>query len=39
MFWFILGLLLIYVGVRGNLGAMLAALIVPSALQDNSNHQ
>jgi hypothetical protein len=37
MFWFLLGLLLIYVGVKGNFGSMLAALIVPDALVDTSN--
>lgn len=34
MFWFIIGLLLIYVGVNGNFGMMLAALLTPDALTD-----
>lgn len=36
MFWFIIGLLLIYVGINGNLGAMLCALVTPDQLVDNS---
>lgn len=39
MFWFIIGLLLIYIGVQGNLGAMLAAIFVPTALVDISGGQ
>lgn len=39
LIWFIIGVLLINIGIRGNLGATIAALLVPSALQDNSNGQ
>ena len=37
MFWFIIGIVLIYVGINGNLGALLAALITPNILIENKN--